>query len=607
MKRLYEFKEEDARDFARFVGIQAYTNGNNLHFKKCPYCGNTTSDKKTFAINLTNGTFHCLRASCGASGNMITLARDFNFSLGTQVDEYYRPRKQFRSLKTPAEPIQPKAEAIAFLESRGISENTARRYEITVQNDRPNILVFPFYDENGKLVSVKYRKTDFDKEKDSAKEWFEKQTKPILFGMKQCNPENKTLILTEGQMDSLAVAECGFENAVSVPTGAKGTTWIPYCWNWINKFGEIIVFGDHEKGNITLLDIVKDRFDLTVKHVREEDYKDCKDANEILMKYGKEQIAACIENAVNLPISQVVSLADVKDVDVYNWRKLQTGISQLDRLLYGGLPFGGVTLIAGKPGDGKSTLASQILINAAEQGYRCFAYSGELSNGLFKAWMNFQVAGSHAFEYQNKWGDKNYSISDMNLRIISEWYRDKIDMFDNSALPEDGTEKEDLLSLVEETIKQYGTKVVLIDNLMTALDLEEIEGTDKYEKQSRFVKKLTRIALRYDVLVLLVAHKRKNNFSTNANDEISGSGDIANLGMVTLAYDRDEDIDASQRKLKVAKNRLFGKTKPDGWIVDYAERSKRIYGEGDDPTADYSCFKEKDFDYVDMETPFDEV
>ena len=605
MKRLYEFKEEDARDFARFVGIQAYTNGNNLHFKKCPYCGNTTSDKKTFAINLTNGTFHCLRASCGASGNMITLARDFNFSLGTQVDEYYRPRKQFRSLKTPAEPIQPKAEAIAFLKSRGISENTARRYEITVQNDRPNILVFPFYDENGKLVSVKYRKTDFDKEKDSAKEWFEKQTKPILFGMKQCNPENKTLVLTEGQMDSLAVAECGIENAVSVPTGAKGTTWIPYCWNWINAFSEIIVFGDHENGNITLLDIVKDRFNLAVKHVRPEDYKDCKDANEILMKYGKVQVAACVENAVNLPIGQVVSLADVKDVDVYHWQKLQTGISQLDRLLYGGIPFGGVTLIAGKPGEGKSTLASQILINAAEQGYRCFAYSGELSNGLFKAWMNFQVAGTHSFEYQNKWGDKNYNISDMNLRIISEWYRDKIDMFDNSVLPEDGSEKEDLLALVEETIKQYGTKVVLIDNLMTALDLETIEGTDKYEKQSKFVKKLTRIALKYDVLVLLVAHKRKNNFSENANDEISGSGDIANLGMVTISYDRDPEIDPSQRRLKVVKNSLFGKTEPKGWIVDYVERSKRIYGEGDDPTKDFSCFKEEEFDYVSMETPFD--
>ena len=47
----------------------------------------------TFSINLKTGQFKCLRASCGVSGNMITLQKDFDFSLGTQIDEYYAPKE----------------------------------------------------------------------------------------------------------------------------------------------------------------------------------------------------------------------------------------------------------------------------------------------------------------------------------------------------------------------------------------------------------------------------------------------------------------------------------------------------------------------------------
>lgn len=60
------------------------------------------------------------------------------------------------------------------MESRGISEEVTNRYNITVQREHENILVFPFYDERDQLQFVKYRKTDFDKAKDSAKEWCER-------------------------------------------------------------------------------------------------------------------------------------------------------------------------------------------------------------------------------------------------------------------------------------------------------------------------------------------------------------------------------------------------------------------------------------------------
>ena len=591
----YEFKPEDARRFASFTGIRTVERGDELFFKSCPICnGSGKGNEKTFSINLKTGQYKCFRAGCGAKGNMITLARDFDFKLDSGFEEYYRPRKRYKPFPKPKEPIIPKPAAIQYLESRGISKQTAERYEITTKTEQDNILVFPFFDEKGDLVFIKYRKTDFNKETDNDKEWAQPNGKTILFGIKQCYTGTGTVIITEGQLDSLSVAEAGYNNAVSVPNGAKGMTWIPHCWDWMQNFQSIIVFGDHEKGHITLLDDIAQRFSHRIFHVREEDYMGCKDANEILQNYGKEQIKRCIDNAVQMPVNDVVDLADVEDVDIFAIEKLQTGIFELDRMLYGGLPFGGVHLISGKSGNGKSTFASQILINARQEGYRCFAYSGELPNYLFKAWMNFQVAGRrHIFEYQNDaYGNVHYNISQENKRLISEWYRGYMYLYDNSKI--DVSETQELLKVIETVIQRYGVKVVLLDNLMTAMTMDSTGGSDQYERQTEFVNRLRSIAVKYNVIILLVAHKRKNNFSENENDEIAGSSNISNLAMLTLTYERGKDCDKNQRLLKLSKNRLFGKLETDGFVMEYDPKSKRIYGQMDDLDKEFYWNPEAD-------------
>lgn len=576
---IYEFKADDAFRFSQEIGGKSRQKGDELQFEQCPYCrgGKNKKDRGTFSINLRTGQFKCLRESCGAHGNMITLSKDFNVSLGTEVDEYYSSKKQFRKIHTRKRP-EAKPAAVAYMESRGISEAVTRRYNITVRNDNEKILVFPFYDENEILHFVKYRNTGFRKGIDKNKEWCEADCKPILFGMNHCNLDNPVLILTEGQIDSLSVAEAGIENAVSVPTGAKGFTWIPYCWDFMAKFKTLIVFGDYENGHITLLEEMQQRFQGCVKCVRMDDYQGCKDANELLMAHGKEAVRMAVENAQAIPAKRIRPLEEVKRVDLSKLEKLRSGIASLDKII-GGFYLGQLILLTGERGEGKSTLASQFGTFAIAAGYTTFFYSGELMDWYFRAWFDLQVAGrQHINALVSNFGYTSYSIDGNCIPQIEQWYRGKAYIYDNGIIQQDDEEDESLLKTMERAVVQYGCRVLFVDNLMTAIT-DDI-ASDLYRQQTKFVKALALMAKKYNVLIFLIAHPRKSTGNEFGNDDVAGSSNITNLVDVVLKYSRPKKIGEEaarcDRLLTIHKNRLTGRTNRDGIRLYYQEGSKRI-------------------------------
>jgi predicted ATP-dependent serine protease len=144
---------------------------------------------------------------------------------------------------------------------------------------------------------------------------------------------------------------------------------------------------------------------------------------------------------------------------------------------------------------------------------------------------------------------------------------------------------------VENTIQQYGVRVILLDNLMTAISAMAEKSSEKYEMQSQFTKKITEIAMKYNVIIILVAHKKKNTTGFDEMDDILGSSDVVNLASVVLSYGRDREINEDQRMLKLLKNRLFGKVNYFGWVMDFDEKSNRIYGDGDDVGREFEWTK----------------
>ena len=607
----YEFKESDALEFARASGIQTKQRGDELQFLYCPYCnGGKNRDKYSFAINMLSGQFKCLRSSCSVSGNMLTLAAEFSwFSLGNDVEAYYQTGRQKKYRRfSQMQTIKPKPAAITYLESRKITAATAEKYQITVQSKHENVLVFPFLDEKGTLQFIKYRKTDFNPTVDKGKEWCEANCKPILFGMYQCNLDNKTLIMTEGQLDSLSVAESGIENAVSVPNGKNGFTWVPYCWDWLQNFDTLIVFGDCERGSITLLDDMRRRFRGIVKAVRQQDYRGCKDANELLQKYGRDAVKKAVDQAEVLPLQQVKDLADVRAVDLFSLPKIPTGIKSLDRVLSGGIYLGQTVILTGKRGEGKSTLGSQLLANALNDGNTVLAYSGELQDYFFKRWIDFQIAGKHnVIDKAESNGTINYTIPKEKVKKISAWYQGRAYIYENQTLTDD--EPAELIETIEKAVQQHGIKLVLLDNLMTALDVGM--SVDLYRAQSKFVDKLVKMAKRQQVAVILVVHPRKNSSGADDNDSVSGSADITNKVDVVMTYKRDKDLPEDQRLLTISKNRLTGKlaTGEKALTLYYDKTSKRISDTDASFTVSYGWEEDTDgfisIDQIEqMEIPF---
>ena len=79
------------------------------------------------------------------------------------------------------------------------------------------------------------------------------------------------------------------------------------------------------------------------------------------------------------PVAAPSSPTLIGEVDLGAWAATPTGLSELDRVLGGGLVPGSVTVLGGEPGIGKSTLLLQVLAGMAAMGSRCLLVTAEES------------------------------------------------------------------------------------------------------------------------------------------------------------------------------------------------------------------------------------
>lgn len=98
----------------------------------------------------------------------------------------------------------------------------------------------------------------------------------------------------------------------------------------------------------------------------------------------EELVAGQGKAAVNKTVGTVLKPAPIDDIEVDKVSlRLSTGVSDIDQVLGGGLMPGGVMLVAGEPGIGKSTLLLQIS-NFVSKNHNVLYITGEESAGQVK-------------------------------------------------------------------------------------------------------------------------------------------------------------------------------------------------------------------------------
>lgn len=215
-----------------------------------------------------------------------------------------------------------------------------------------------------------------------------------------------------------------------------------------------------------------------------------------------------------------------------------------------------------------------------------------------------QTAGSRNIIQNERDEETHYLLTKSIVEKINDWYRGRAFIYDNNIIEDD--ELEDLLKTIEKAVMQYGINLVCIDNLMTALDVSMKE--DLYRAQSKFVNKLCKLAKRQGIVIILVAHPRKNSFGSDENDSVSGTADITNRVDVVMTYKRGKDIPEDERELLISKNRLTGRLTKAGIRFYYDKVSKRIADNQEDFDKAYGWEKSGDgFIEYDEESPFEEV
>ncbi len=167
-------------------------------------------------------------------------------------------------------------------------------------------------------------------------------------------------------------------------------------------------------------------------------------------------------------LASSATVRKLSDIDAEDVPRFSSGIDEFDRVLGGGLVGGGVVLIGGDPGIGKSTLLLQALSNLSAS-RRVLYVSGEESGA--------QIALRA----------RRLGIESPNLALLAEIQLERI----------------------QATIETEKPEVVVIDSIQTLYSEALTSAPGSVAQVRECAAQLTRIAKRLDVTTILVGHVTK--------------------------------------------------------------------------------------------------
>ncbi|WP_304991049.1 bifunctional DNA primase/helicase [Burkholderia plantarii] len=433
---------------------------------------------------------------------------------------YRRPERPRETAK--AETVEPVA---AWFAGRGITAETLKAFKIAAQTrGAKRYAMFPYLRDGAELVNIKYR--NIDDKKDMRQEG---GAEPCLFGWHLVGDLQRTVMITEGELDAMALWQMGF-SALSVNQGAGNHQWIDSDWSRLEQFSEILLCYDNDEAGRKGAREVANR--LGLERCRIVTFGESKDANDFLLTGAKpEDFERCIDASSTFDPDELKSMAEfwpgVKSLfypsadDSHDPYLSFCGQS----LMWFEFRAGEVSVWTGYNGHGKSLLLNQVLVGLMTQGERACVFSGEMTPVQQGKRIAKQLGGVDrpTPEY---------------LDAMAEWIRDRLWSF--AVI---GTASIDrLLTVFTYAYKRYGIRHCVIDSLMMT-DVPS-DGPGAITAQKDAMRKLANWARTNGTHVHLVAHPRKGQDERRA----PGKQDVAGAGVITDAADNVFSVWSAQKE-----------------------------------------------------------
>lgn len=327
------------------------------------------------------------------------------------------------------------------------------------------------------------------------------KSKINLYGKWKWTPnKNVFCIVVEGEIDQLTVLQVqGVQYpVVSVAKGSQSAkkaleAELPWLLGWKHI---ILAFDNDEAGNKATQEVSQSLEPGTFKVIE----WPCKDANETLLKKGKEAITKAIWAAKEIRPSRSVTVKDVLN-KVLTPPQFGSGVpwESLAKVMYGGFRGGEIIVIVGASGSGKTCLVKDIVCKKLETD-------------------NVAIA---SFEHSPSDTIQRYVGAKLNLKLHkpgTEWNAEQIEKtalsFDEKVFLYDGEGKvdvDDLFYHMQYWAKAKNCKLFIIDNL------KALNVTLKKETLVNFMNKLKSFVKGNKVDVIIVSHVTKDAVQKSAN------------------------------------------------------------------------------------------
>lgn len=491
-----------------------------------------------------------------------------------------------------------------YCAKRGISKETLDY--MGVKQDLHGNVTFEFHDLDGTLVCKKYRLSKTPKN-GMPKMWWDKDSDkcPVLYNIDKVDI-TKPIIFSEGMMDALSIFESGYTNVVSIPGGAEDSNWIDFNYEFLENVENIILWFDNDKaGQDGLKKVVSRLGEYRCKIVKpskededavEKYYKTFNeslsvrktDANNILLALGKNRVLSLISSAEEIPVENVIDLMTAEEFDIEKTGYIPTGITELDKQLYGFID-GSLNIWTAFSGVGKTTLISQCcVLEAIDKGENVFWFNAESTTAQMLNWILSQAAGrQHMVEYKRNDGFSYYKPTTQAIEEIKKYYMNKIFVYDNLLL----SSAKDVLDKMKYMYKKKGTKVFVLDNWL-CLNFRGVSDAEITGIQVDFMNELIHFAKKNELEIHLVAHPRKPQANMPLTEyDILGSSNIVNMADRIYGLEKvwDDDLKNAgfDRQFTIFKDRILG-VKGQRIGLKYDRVTRRLYSATDNKYKRYS-------------------